>query len=165
MAYTHSKYEVMMQSVGVGSASVGGAIGATQILSAGGVDLSATGIIATWSPGFVPHIIRGAAVVNTASDKTAANEANISIEADISTAGTPTRLFRLTLPSGGLLLNTAHFYRPTYQIEIKPGMVVQAKPSTGATAGVRGNIMLYVEPRWEEPGNVTGMIAVTAIPG
>lgn len=163
MAYTHSKYEVMMQEAGIGP-SVGGAVGATQILSAGGIALLPTGVIATWAPGFVPHFIRGAAIVNTATDVTVGSAAVVQISADISTPGTPTGLFRLSLPSGGGGLNTAHYYRPTYQIEVKPGMTVIAKPTTGATAGVRANIILYVEPRWEEPGNVTTMTAVTAIP-
>ena len=163
MAYVHSKYEVMMQAAGEGSASVGGAIGATQILSAGGLNIAATGVVGTWAPGYKPHFIRGAAIISTASDVPAADPAVVQILADITTPGTPTGLFRLSLPTAGSADN-AHYYTPTYQIEIKPGMTVIAKPTTAPTAGVRANIILYVEPRWEEPGNVTTMVAVTAVP-
>jgi len=154
MAYTHSKYEVMMQ---------GEALVATQVLTGGGINLNATGVVGTWSVGFVPHLIRGAAVISTASDVPAANPVVIAISADITTPGTATEMFRLSLPTAGAA-NKSHYYRPTYNIEIKPGMTVIAKPTTAATAGVRANIVLYVEPRWEEPGNVTTMATVTAIP-
>jgi hypothetical protein len=111
----------------------------------------------------VPHLIKGAAVVLSSSDAPAANPVVVGIEADISTAGTATQMFRLSLPTAGAA-NTSHFYIPTSAYEIKPGMTVRARPTTAATAGVRGNIILYVEPRWELPTNVTGMVLATAVP-
>lgn len=157
MAYTHSKYEIMMTPITPATA-----LGPTAA-GAGGAALSVTTVVAQWSPGFVPHLIRGAAIIQSASDAPAANPVPVLIQADISTPGTPTGLFRLSLPTAGSP-NKSHYYRPTYQIEIKPGMTVAARPTTAATAGVRANIVLYVEPRWEEPGNVTTMTGVTAIP-
>ena len=40
-------------------------------------------------------------------------------------------------------------------------MSVRANVTAAATAAVNGMIVLYVEPRWEEPENVTGMLAAT----
>ena len=55
MAYSHSKYEVVMQPVMAISAS-----GAATTVA--GARMDATGVVANWAPGFVPHIIKGAAV-------------------------------------------------------------------------------------------------------
>ena len=154
MAYTHSKYEVMMQPVGPVSGALPTAAGLA------GVDLAVTTVAAKWAPGFVPHIIRGAAVIQSATNAVAANPVPVRFEADISAAGTPTTIFTVALPTAGQT-NQSIYYRPTYYIEVKPGSQVQVRPSTAATAGVRAHCVLYVEPRWEEPGNVTGMSLTT----
>lgn len=151
MAYTHSKYEVQMAPY---------TPTAFEASRHTGLNLAVTGLQGHWTAGFVPHIIRGAAVHYLA---TVVPDAAISVgfEADISAAGTPTRLFTIVVPTARAGGHKVYYYRPTYHIEIKPGMVVDARVTAAATAGVRGRIVLYVEPRWEEPGNLTGMIATT----
>ena len=153
MAYTHSKYEVIMQRVeGVSTVHPTAA-------GAGGAGLNVTTPAAMWAPGFVPHVIKGAALVMSASDVPSA-ATPINFEADISTPGTPTNLFNIHIPAASAAARSI-YYRPTYYIEIKPGMTVNVRPTTAATAGVRAHCILYVEPRWEEPGNVSTMIATT----
>ena len=154
MAYTHSKYEVMMQPIESVSTVH------PTMTQAGGTNLAVTTIAARWAPGFVPHIIRGAALVQSATNAVAANPVPVRFEADISTPGTATTIFTIAMPTVGQT-NNSIFYRPTYYIEIKPGAQVVVRPSTAATAGVRAHCILYVEPRWEEPGNVTGLKQTT----
>ena len=163
MSYVHSRYEVEMVRSQAGSASLGGQGGPT-MAQAFGVDLLPTTYNAAWGPGYVPHIIRGAAVILSASNVAAfGNDAvEIKFDADISTPGTPSNLFSIELPSAVTdHSNKAIYYTPTYYIEIKPGMTVKANTASAATAGVRARLMLYVEPRWEEPANVTAMKQTT----
>jgi len=149
MAYTHSKYEVQMAPVIVSGAPT----------SYEGVDLGATGVVARWTPGLVPHIIKGAAVMSFATTA-AANAAHFSFRADLSTPGTPTQILKIVQPTTRVA-HTAMYVRPTYYIEVKPGSVVQLNVTAAADAGDKGQVVLYVEPRWEEPGNITGMLLTT----
>ena len=124
----------------------------------GGVDLVITGIKARWAPGFVPHIIKGAAIVQTATTF-GTNAGVFGFEADLTTPGTPTRLFSITIPTAGAIHSSVYF-RPTRYIEIKPGQVVDFLVTAAGVGGAE--VILYVEPRWEEPGNITGMYQTTA---
>lgn len=153
MAYTHSKYEVHMVPKNRAISASGTAT------TIDGILIDVTGIVAGYTVGFVPHLIKGAGVLSSA---TVANTAIVPIgfEADITTPGTPTRAFTVILP----VANVGHksvFYRPTYEIEIKPGMEMTANVTAAATAAINASIILYVEPRWEEPANVTTMVATT----
>jgi hypothetical protein len=156
MAYNHSRYEVEMQRVDHISA-----VGGATALGQGGVALITT-VAAEWGPGYVPHKIRGAAIVMSGSDvgNLTGGSVECSFESDISTPGTVTKLFGIGLPSTGMA-NTSRYYTPTYVIEILPGHKIQFRCTTAATAGVRARAILYVEPRWEEPANVTAMVATT----
>ncbi len=154
MAYTHSKYEVMMLPVGTPTSISG-------VAEREPVNLGVTGVQAIYAPGFVPHIIRGAAV-NPLVTTALTNAAHLSFRSDLTTPGTPTELFKIILPTTFVADSNIHksvFYRPTYNIEIKPGMVVDMHVT--AVGSGYGIVTLYVEPRWEEPGNVTTMVATT----
>lgn len=151
MAYTHSKYEVNMVRTLVSG------LNATTL---NGVNLSTvTGVVAYWAPGYVPHLIRGAAVMPFATDADT-NALSLGFQADISTPGTPTRLFTITVPTTRTG-HTAVYYQPTYDIEVKPGSLVQLNVTAAATQGRFGLVTLYVEPRWDDPSNVTGMLKTT----
>lgn len=153
MAYVHSRHEV--EVVPFTPATGGG-----PTASANGLQLDATGsIIGRWAPGVVPHVIAGAAVIPFVTTHHT-NALSIQFAADISTAGTPTTLFTIVVPTAGEIHKSV-YYRPTYYIEVAPGQILDVTPTAGATAGVYGKVVLYVEPRWEEPGNVTGMLATT----
>jgi len=151
MAYDHIKYEVQMIPAGN---IPSGALATTLDM----VDLGATGIAARWAPGLVPHILRGAAV-KALNGAALTNPVHIGFMADIDAAGTATEMFKIVLPTAGQLNNTV-YKLATRVIQINPGKQVYARV-TAAEAGLRGHIVLYVEPKWEEPGNVTGMIATT----
>ena len=146
MAYDHVKFEVDMVPNLVSGA-----------LPQRGVDLSATGIAAEWSPGLQPYIILGAAVKPTLTTAET-NPVHISIRADISTPGTPTEILKIVLPTT-LIGHKVVYKMATYLIEVKPGMLVQANVTTAGAQD--GHIKLYVQPRWERPGNLTGMLQTT----
>ena len=153
MAYTHSKYEVEVAPF-TGSAT--GASDSTPSVAIDGLWISVTGIRGRWAPGIVPHIIRGAAVMQMADTEHDA-PVHIGFEADISVQGTPTRLFTIVLPTAGG--DNCIFKIPTYLIEIKPGTILDVVVTAAATAGSGAKVILYVEPRWEHPTNVTGMLS------
>lgn len=157
MAYTHSKYEV--EVIPAQGATV---VGATALMN--GMDMgSGTTIIGSWAPGFVPHIIRGAALIRVGAQATAGfsgGAVKVNFRGDLTTPGTPTTLFSISMPSSPVG-HKAIYHRPTYQIELKPGMVLDVNCDVAATVGVYAKAILYVEPRWEEPGNVTTMQAAT----
>lgn len=157
MAYTHSKYEILMTPM---TPAVTGTAGGPTTAEFVGVQFGLTGVAAHWSPGYVPHIIRGAALV-LRQKHTGDTNIRVGFDIDITTPGTATRAFSIDVPSGGLI--GAHYHRPTYIIEVKPGMEVQAKVTAAATVNAGGAIVLYVEPRWEDPGNVTTMFKTTGV--
>ena len=146
MAYTHSKYEVQMVPAGRAISASGSAT------TLNNIQLDVTGVVARYRPGFVPHIIRGAAVMSSATVQHDA-AVHIGFEADISTAGTATRAFTIVLPTAGAQHRSV-YYRPTYYIELKPGQTMDARVTAAATSNVDADIVLYVEPRWEEPSMI-----------
>ena len=150
MAYTHSKYEVRMSPNYVPTGIAGAAV-------TGGVNFAVTGIMARWSCGFVPHLIRGVAVVRHVTGFSA-NAGKFALQADISTPGTPTRICSMSVPTAGVA-HKSIYYRPTYDVEIKPGTFVDFLVTAADTGS--GEVILYVEPRWEEPANVTSMYETT----
>lgn len=157
MAYTHSKYEVE-----VIPAQGATAVGATGLLN--GMDMgSGTTVIGAWGPGFVPHLIKGAALIRVGPYATTAltgGAVQVNFRGDLTTPGTPTTMFSISMPSGPVG-HKAIYHRPTYQIELKPGMLCEVNCVVAATVGIYAKAILYVEPRWEEPGNVTTMQAAT----
>lgn len=153
MAYTHSKYEVMMVPAGRSISASGAAT------TLNNVQLDVTGVVARYRTGFVPHLIKGAAVLSSATVQHDA-AVHVGFELDSTVAGTPTRAFTIVLPTAGAVHESV-YYRPTYNIEVKPGMTLNARVTAAATSNVDADIILYVEPRWEEPSNVTGMLAST----
>lgn len=157
MAYTHSKYEVVMVPR---TPPVTGTAGGPTVAEFRGVQFGLTGVIASWAPGYVPHIIRAAALVMY-QKHTGDTNVRVGFDIDITTPGTATRAFSIDVPSGGDI--GSHYHRPTYIIEVKPGMEVLARVTAAATAGAMGQLVLYVEPRWEDPGNVTTMFKTTGV--
>jgi|TARA_Y100000310_G_scaffold238532_1_gene241926 hypothetical protein len=156
MAYTHSKYEVIMQPATVSQAAI-----ATTLF---GSPIDATGIQAYWACGYVPHLIRGFAVVR--ADTNAVSAApnavfTIGFEANISSPSLVTRVATINVPAGASIAHGSCYYTPTYDIEMEPGMLMIARATAAATAAEKAAIILYVEPRWEVPGNVTAMQLTT----
>lgn len=149
MAYTHSKYEVTLEPAMPSTAPAAGF---------NGIDFNqpgATVAAAVYAPGIVPHIIRGAAVIPLVTTALA-DDVSVNFDADISTPGTPTNLFKILWPTE-IKAHTSLYYIPTYYIEIKPGQHVDVRVSTLGAAGSNAKVVLYVEPRWEEAANITAM--------
>lgn len=157
MAYTHSKYEVEVAPY-TGSAT--GASNSTPSVAGNGLWIAVTGIVGRWAPGYVPHLIRGAAVVRTGVTTEPDGAIHIGFQADISALGTPTRMFTIVVPTSGAI-HKSIYYAPTYEIEVKPGAIVDVNVTAAATAGQFAKVILYVEPRWEIQGNVSSMLATT----
>ncbi len=153
MAYTHSKYEVFM----VPSNRTISASGSATTLN--NIQLDVTGEAARWRPGFVPHIIKGVAVMSSATVQHDA-AVHLCFRSDLTTPGTATEIFKVVLPTAGAV-HTSVFFRPTRFIEILPGQTVNMFVTAAATSNVDADVVLYVEPRWEEPGNITGMLSTT----
>ena len=149
MAYTHSKYEVEVQPATPSSAPAAG-FNCIDFNQPG-----ATVAAGVYAPGYVPHIIRGAAVIPLVTTALA-EDVSVNFDADISTAGTPTNMFKILWPTE-IKAHTSLYYTPTYYIEIKPGQHVNVRVTTLGAAASNAKVVLYVEPRWEEPANVTGM--------
>ncbi len=149
MAYTHSKYEVTLQPATPSSAPDAGF---------NGIDFNqpgATVAAAVWAPGLVPHLIKGAAIIPLVTTALA-EDVSVVFEADLTTPGTPTKLFGILWPTE-IKAHRSLYYVPTYAIEIKPGQHINVRVTTLGAAGSSAKVILYVEPRWEEPANVTGM--------
>jgi hypothetical protein len=149
--YAHGVYEVQMNSTYVATGVAGAAV------VGGPINLAVTGIMGGWTPGMVPHIIKGVAVVRGVTTFSGNTEA-YSLRADISTAGTPTVLCSILAPTAGIA-HKSIYYTPTYEILVSPGQHVNFHVTAAGTGW--GNVVLLVEPKWEEPDNVTGMYQTT----
>lgn len=140
MAYTHSKYEVLV------------------IKNAA---LSSAADIGDWSPGYIPHIIRAVAMVFTTvmshtgvtkvDKRPLAGDDTGRGDGDIATIN-----YTVALGAVGKCI-----YVDGLDVEILPGQeavfqVTDATPTSG-----NAHLILYVEPRWETPANISNMGAST----
>lgn len=132
MAYTHSKYEVMIKQ----DAAI------------------ATAATFEWAPGMVPHIVRAIALVFTL----APNATDAIVVQRRPVAGAAAN--QVTIDTVNLVVANCGagevMYVTGLDTEIAPGedlAVVLPGTSTAGTA----HIIAYVEPRWETPANNTKM--------
>lgn len=137
MAYTHSKYEV---------------------IAARGADLAATGDEGDWAPGYIPHIIRAVVILIT---NTIGATGTISVDKRV-TFGSDSG--RLVGHVATIALTTAHvggvaIYKDGLDVEILPGEQVMFDVTDAAASGDLADLILYVEPRWETPANISAMVA------
>ncbi len=161
MAYTHSKYEIAMapQVPGV-TTSPGTAPTADNF----GVVLDVTGTVAEWGPGYVPHIFRGAGLILQAGNPQT-DAVHMRLRHVKGVASTATNIAHLVHPTTVTSLGRCIYYRPSFSAEIKPGELIRAVVTAAGGAGTYGQVVLYMEPRWEEPENVTEMLLTTGLPG
>ncbi len=151
MAYTHSKVEVVMPIHAF----------ATAVTATGQSDqdlaTATTQVISRWAPGMVPHIVRGVSVVLTVATASSISAGAVIFqhEKPVLVGTTATQIALLTFPTTMDLSTTPVLYQTvTGYVEIVPGQGVRAQMETAATAGIRGNLILYLEPRWETPANM-----------
>lgn len=146
--YTNSRYEVRMTS---GTATI---------------DATSTGDKAVWGPGIVPHIVRAV---------------SISLNADPGDTGTvkfdlrPTRgsdTSRTDGTVGTIELLTTHdftagsipaviYHFPSTPVTVYPGQEVVCEVTASAANVSACSVSLWVEAYYDDPDNLTGMIATT----
>ena len=138
MAYTHSKYEVIVAK----DASVASAAD-----------------VGDWAPGYIPHIIRAVALVfTTVSQATGVIKVDKRVAAGSDTGRGDGDIATLNYTAAGSVAGQV-IYKDGLDIEIKPGeeavfQVTDATPSSGNC-----HLILYVEPRWDTPANESDMTA------
>lgn len=144
MSYAHGLQEVRM----------GASTGVTNL------DLTSTGDKARWAPGLCPMVVRQVSVLVNA----APGDAGVVKFDKRPTYGSDTS--RGDGDVAVVNLATSHaagkcVYKKNLNVTINPGQEVVAEV-TDASASVNGaQITLLVEPAYEEPGNVSAMVAST----
>lgn len=139
MSYTHSKYEVLMTATAVSA--------------------TATGDKAKWSPGFMPHIVRAVSVIPTVSGTTLSGMVFNFNHLDLTSGSTASALAVIngtaTVTPGRAMYKTV-----SGEVAISPGEEVIFNVGTALTAvNVKG--VIYVEPKWDSPGNQSNLVAST----
>lgn len=137
MAYTHSKYEVMV---------------------AQSQNCATTGYKATWQPGYMPHTVRAAALIISVVAATTTSTVVTLYRNTVNTTTTTARVLidTITIPKGKAKGDT--YYVDGLNTEVKPGQEVQFVVTTAATTTGVNHMKLYVEPRWDRPANNTKQI-------
>ncbi len=140
MAYTHSKSDVMM--------------------TASSLSATTSGVVAQWAPGNVPHIIRAFSISYTATGNTSSGLTVALQHLDLTSGSTASAIATLVGTSSDLAGHVV-YKTVTSEVVVKPGEQVQVD-ITGAASGDCNFIpCIYVEPKWEVPGNNTNMRATT----
>ncbi len=138
MAYTHSKYEVIMTN------------------TASGVSCTTSGDKAIWAPALVPHIIRAVAIVHRTSGTTPSGLSCVFNHLDLTSGSTASAIATLvgtsSDKSGHVVYKTV-----TSEVVVKPGESVVFNNSQIVSGVCNVLPVLYVEPKWEEPANNTEM--------
>lgn len=134
MAYTHTQYEVDLVA---------------------GASFASTGDKGEYAPGYIPHIIRAVAVVC----KTNPSGGGVLKLDKRPTAGSDTNrgdgdVAVVNIPDGA---QGDVIYVDGLNEELKPGEEVVAQVTTADAGLTDADIKLYVEPRWEQPGNIAAM--------
>ena len=144
MAYPHSKQEIVFT-----------ATDGSHKFSA-----TATGDKATWGPCYVPYIIRACSVALTTSGDNWGSMNVLFNHLDLSSGSTASEI---TTIIGNATDKSGHvIYKDGLNVEVKPGEEVVLNVSAAATSTSAGfRATLYVEPRWEVPGNNSEMRSTT----
>lgn len=148
MAYTHTKYEVPMTT-------------GTSVL-----DLTSTGDKARWSPAMVPHIVRAVAIIlNATPGDSGVVKGDLRPTIGSDTSRTDGTVFTINLATSHTFtagtVRKVIYHVPAAPVTVMPGQEVVVEV-TDASASVNGaKISFLVEPAWDQPGNITGMVATT----
>lgn len=146
MAYTHEKvqYRVGTTTGTIGDSNLGVLLSGTASYKAG-----------SFAPAYIPHIVRAvSAVITTAVTSGAVFKfikGNIGLTGSLTTVA----IVRLT---------TAHtknkvVYKDSLNVEVSPGEELRVKLTDAGVGSAMPHI--WVEPRWERPGNDTNMVLTT----
>jgi hypothetical protein len=140
MAYTHTQYQVNLTATGI-TAATSGVVGQK------------------WVPGYVPHVVRAFCITNTA---TLGNVSSLVCSLErISHAAATTATAIATINGTATGGAGVVFYSAGLNATVNPGEELQYHISTAATVAALHQVTVWVEPKWEEPGNNTNMKATT----
>lgn len=122
------------------------------------IDLNSAADCGDWAPGYMPVIVRAAALVVT---NTLGSAGVIKIDKR-PTAGDDTSrgdgdVASLTLPSGTAA--GAVIYQDGIDVKVSPGEELVAQVTDACDASDTGHLIIFVEPVWETPANNTDMTA------
>jgi hypothetical protein len=167
MAYPHVEYEVFMfGATNITVSKVGRRTPWTVNLGATGAGSEGS---AVWRPGIVPHVIRNVAVINLGTaafvTKPVISIRTTHAGATQSVSGNQVTSLTLTSIAGVKASGTTTSKNVWYKSSmlntiVNPGQQVTAVVTTKATIGASRaptNIVLYVEPKWETPANISNM--------
>ena len=165
MAYNHTEYEVYM--TGSGAVTAAGRGGPQYVNLATG---AAAAGIARWTPGMVPHIVRNIAVISMATNTWVTKPVIHFRVGPANCTGTVSgqNFTTMTLTSiagtkatagtaGGSATRNVWYKSALLNQIVNPGQDVVAVAFTKATNTGKVKIALYVEPKWETPGNLSNM--------
>jgi hypothetical protein len=129
-------------------------------MSVASLDLTSTGDKAEFNFGYVPHIIRAAAVILNAAPGDAGVvkfDKRVTYESDTGRGdGDVAVINMLTTHSAGQVI-----YKNNLAVEIKPGEQVVAEVTDASASVTAATVVLFVEPAWETPANRTIMVETT----
>lgn len=143
MAYTHSKYEVMMTSTAGGS-----------------IDGTTSGVQSRWIPGAVPHYLRRFSMVFTTSGMAASTTLSVVAQLiDLTSGSTASALLTLHGTASDAC-GRVIYKNATADLLISPGQMLEVDVTNASTSstGCVLSCTAYLEPSWEEPGNNTDMV-------
>jgi len=134
MAYAHGQYQVNLTATGL-TAATSGVVGLK------------------WACGYVPHVIRAFSVVNTS---TVADMA--LFRGTLERRGLTTAVVALATISGTATGGMGVvFYSADLNATIAPGQELQFHITTAAGGASLIQACVWVEPKWEEPGNFSNV--------
>jgi len=142
MAYDHTKYEVDL----------------------GILDLTSTGDKATWGPGLVPHIVRAVSIVIDATPGDAGVvKGDLRPTRDSDTSRTDGTVFTINLATSHTFTAGTGpkvvYHVPSSPVKVLPGQEVVIEVTDASASVDEARVCLLVEPSWDQPGNITGMVA------
>jgi hypothetical protein len=123
------------------------------------VDVTSTGDVALWGPGFVPHIVRAASITLSADCSGAGDLAfDLRPTRGDDTSRTSSTVAAITVPvttawtAGSAQL--VYYDIPASPVTVYPGQEVVAEVTDAITGPSACQITLWVEPVYQAPGNI-----------
>jgi len=139
MAYPNTQYEVLMTATAVSA--------------------TATGDVGEWMPAYLPHVIRGVAIIPTTTGGTYGSLNVTFNHLDMASGSTASAIDVIYAVSSD---KPGHVIYAKTNVVINPGEKVVCNVSAAATSTAANfKAVLYVEPKWDVPGNNTGMRVTT----
>jgi len=121
--------------------------------------IATTGEKGDWAPGVLPVRIRAIAACISVASATTTNAVITFYTNKLGTTTTTARTTVDTITIPGAAAVGKVYYVRGLNVEVSPGQELQGVVTTAATSTGTVNCKVLLEPRWEEPGNDTDMVA------